>query len=574
MLRSVSSPVCRSASSQIFKMRRLSPQATLVCIRGYQNYKTSGEMAKLKPPSPSTLFLEKPEWPKVLDMTPEAIQLRKRQNFYKEIQKYPTPNHKQFMINVERGRRQVFYNPEVHDYNALESYQYATRTTHKSEPSTENLLEVSSDVMSLVEGVIVAQNSTFDCRDKMGEVLVPAPVPITSTKHPGSFEGFSFEPGLEVEHKRSRGQHMMIGVLNALRFVSSLPDCCVLEQPRLEAFWEHARYRTNKEGNGRKREGAEHFSPMFQYSGQADLLVSTPVPLCPLVPPDAPEVYSSDFPEFDFYPETHGWREKERHLVSAIGYWPESGHFPLCIADDMAKVFPTTRDPAVCTDYMRSPERRTRLLAAHSLLANFACAAATAYNQGFTLYQEVTYPIVSQCIISDGQSWHFSRLQLNTLAFGPDFDQNKQNLAWSTEEMQLYDTIENGTVKGLNKRVVAKILATLQAARKPVEDASPYVDLGVEKKFLERGRLCWRHMAARRFNLGEYLEKEIPYWVKIYKMHPDAPPSPMLAWERQKYLHMFQYNEKIYQMEKKVLDDKRKDRNRKRLLEGKFLKND
>lgn len=61
---------------------------------------------------------------------------------------------------------------------------------------------------------------------------------------------------------------------------------------------------------------------------------------------------------------------------------------------------------------------------------------------------QVTYPIVSQCIISDGQSWHFSKLQLNTLAFGNDFKQNRQNIAWSSEEVKLYDTIENGKVKG------------------------------------------------------------------------------------------------------------------------------
>lgn len=61
---------------------------------------------------------------------------------------------------------------------------------------------------------------------------------------------------------------------------------------------------------------------------------------------------------------------------------------------------------------------------------------------------QVTYPFVGQHIVTDGQTWHFSKYQLNTMAFGPDFASNKCNLAWSSEEMKLYDTIENGKVCG------------------------------------------------------------------------------------------------------------------------------
>lgn len=118
--------------------------------------------------------------------------------------------------------------------------------------------------------------------------------------------------------------------------------------------------------------------------------MSTPVPLRPLVPFDSEEIFVKDFPEHDYYPEVENWSEKERHLVSTVGYWPEANHFPLLVVEDMAKVFPETTDPAVRTDLLRSPERRHRLLSAHGILVNFAAAVATANNQGFTLYHEVT----------------------------------------------------------------------------------------------------------------------------------------------------------------------------------------
>lgn len=68
------------------------------------------------------------------------------------------------------------------------------------------------------------------------------------------------------------------------------------------------------------------------------LQISTPIPLKPLVAADSEEVYSLDFPQYDYYPEVQGWQEKERHLVSTVGYWPECRNFPLVIADDMNKV--------------------------------------------------------------------------------------------------------------------------------------------------------------------------------------------------------------------------------------------
>lgn len=107
---------------------------------------------------------------------------------------------------------------------------------------------------------------------------------------------------------------------------------------------------------------------------------------------------------------------------------------------------------------------------------------------------------MSQCVISDGRLWHFSKLQLNTLAFGADFDQNRQNIAWSSEEMKLYDKIENGKVLGLNKDVIAKLIDVFQAKREQIECPSPYIDLTVETEFLQRGRRLWRYMAPRRYN--------------------------------------------------------------------------
>lgn len=60
-------------------------------------------------------------------------------------------------------------------------------------------------------------------------------------------------------------------------------------------------------------------------------------------------------------------------------------------------MFPSTIDPSMGTELMESSEQRSRRLAAHGILTNFACAAATAYDNGFTLYHEVGPSVKAIC---------------------------------------------------------------------------------------------------------------------------------------------------------------------------------
>lgn len=87
----------------------------------------------------------------------------------------------------------------------------------------------------------------------------------------GSFEGYHVEPTAPVPLKRTPTQHLTAAILDLLRSSNSLTDSVLQEQARLEAYWEHHKFRTNKEGDFKD---VDHFSPMFQYIGKADLFVS------------------------------------------------------------------------------------------------------------------------------------------------------------------------------------------------------------------------------------------------------------------------------------------------------------
>lgn len=69
---------------------------------------------------------------------------------------------------------------------------------------------------------------------------------------------------------------------------------------------------------------------------------------------------------------------------------------------------------------------------------------------GFSTYQELTYPIVTQTILTNAQEFTFAVYQMNTTElFELDFNQNPRcNLCWVTPTEKLYEKIEDGKITG------------------------------------------------------------------------------------------------------------------------------
>merc|ERR1712002_1246199 len=91
--------------------------------------------------------------------------------------------------------------------------------------------------------------------------------------------------------------------------------------------------------------------------------------------------------------------------------------------------------------------------------SSFTWLAAQAKNQGFNDLIDITYPPVSQTVLSDGQNFSFLQYQLNTLSLWQEDAVNPYvNLCWHTEEMPLYQSISDGQVKELNEEVIRKLV--------------------------------------------------------------------------------------------------------------------
>jgi small subunit ribosomal protein S30 len=107
----------------------------------------------------------------------------------------------------------------------------------------------------------------------------------------------------------------------------------------------------------------------------------------------------------------------------------------------------------------RSFDDKQDVLDGMAITSSFAWLNGMASNLGFTLYHELTYPLVTHVIITDGQFWSFYVYQLNTHSFHSDVDTNSlRNVCWSSGDLKLFDTYENGQLKGVNDQVLKNIV--------------------------------------------------------------------------------------------------------------------
>lgn len=79
---------------------------------------------------------------------------------------------------------------------------------------------------------------------------------------------------------------------------------------------------------------------------------------------------------------------------------------------------------------------------------------------GFSTFNDITYPLTTQTVITDGQWWSFFVYQLNTTLIHSEYaDENpKRNLCWITKPIKLFDKIENEKVYGLNEEVLKTLI--------------------------------------------------------------------------------------------------------------------
>lgn len=236
-------------------------------------------------------------------------------------------------------------------------------------------------------------------------------------------------------------------------------------------------------------------------------------------------------------PQSIGYEHDYKHAAIIPGFWPGSEHqFGQLAFFDRSHLL---LGPELNRNQYFLGENEQNALHGQGILTSFAWLHSQACYQGFSTYNDITYPLTTQTVITNGQYWSFYVYQLNTMTNHQlIIDSNpKVNKCWGTEELKLFDKIDgNGKVIGLNTDVLRQLVQFyVSTPAKRDYDLSPY--LGKE----EQCAADIEHTERRQFleDTFKYLNSnrprhrlipEVYLWEKIYKI--DHQKRPMDARRR------------------------------------------
>lgn len=341
-----------------------------------------------------------------------------------------------------------------------------------------------------------------------------------------------------MEEKRSKESRIITqinrAVLNALvSNVAHLADVDIDLDPRHEASWFvggieiPSKIKKIFESIPWKKEIANvSMNRTIQYTGSPLLSLRHQFPLesCAEFVKFTNEQIAA-VPTFKYDPRTIGYSHDYRPITTIPGFWPGSKHeFGLLSYHSRHSV-----------DKLQTNEDDDFQYALHAqgILASFSWLFGQACYQGFSTFQDLTYPLSTQTIITDGQFWSFYVYQMNTTLLHQDaIDTNtKINQCWATKELKLYDNIDDqGVITGWNDDVLRHLIHFyINEPKQRTIEMTPY--LGEQEKraaniahtarriFVEKH---YKHLVSNRPR--HLLIPEIYNWEKIYKIDNNTLP--------------------------------------------------
>ena len=87
---------------------------------------------------------------------------------------------------------------------------------------------------------------------------------------------------------------------------------------------------------------------------------------------------------------------------------------------------------------------------------------------GFNTFLDLTYPLTTQILLTDGQMWQPVAYQLNTLHLWKDDEGNpRNNVCWLGDKVQLYECVKDDAVQGFNADALRPIIACVAMSPSP-----------------------------------------------------------------------------------------------------------
>ncbi|XP_060062764.1 large ribosomal subunit protein mL65-like [Ylistrum balloti] len=223
-----------------------------------------------------------------------------------------------------------------------------------------------------------------------------------------------------------------------------------------QAYWD--RYSETGLVAEKLKEKSKNKVMKFQGEYKTSFQLKTMQPLPEFVGRDSETCVGQDYPKCPYHPVVMG-QCKEKctpHFLPGvnIGSPCEFGYLSI----ETVNSYKLDRAAAA---YRSSPEIIPELWQGFALSSSFLSTVAQAHYQGFSTYHDMTYPLTSQTIVTDGRKFLFGAYQLNTLHLWKTDESNPIcNLFWHTE-MDMFEGVKDGNIVGFNDNVLQTLLKFL-----------------------------------------------------------------------------------------------------------------
>ncbi|XP_054160472.1 28S ribosomal protein S30, mitochondrial-like [Oppia nitens] len=475
-----------------------------------------------------TDWSETPEYPTLNDPTREGFKKDFRLEWYESIKRLPTAQQKEFEICKHYRHLSYFVEPVVCQYNSLPLQQYITRTYLISGhlPFDYNQMNVDHIVDDQLKRQIL---------DSIALHLFQ-----TKQRSPSIEFKTSFVPNIcYYDLDQLSEDRVKIGAQE-----DTIHDCIAIVRKALQSKYIHlSNLQTDLDAyvcsswwmNSfpipfRKKKwfkDMDNMDQQFTYKGLHPLQLRSERPLPPVISPEDDICTKSEIPEYKHQLIPMGYKMKRHTFTNLPGFWCNHSNgfdFPnlICHSRHDLKIREIKNQKTFGDDQ--------QVLDGMAIMSSFGWLNSLASNLGFTTYHELTYPLVTHVIITDGQFWSFYVYQLNTHSFHSDVDTNAlRNICWSSGELKLFDSYENGQLVGVNDQVI-KLLVKFLVREPQLEnycELRPYLsadnrdDWDIQELGYSLRRKYSNHVSS-------FVKKrqQIHLWEKIFKYHKEALPIP------------------------------------------------
>lgn len=500
--------------------------------------------------SNETAVAEPAVYPPILDMSYHSKLKRKKEEWCNKIKRLETVEEKLFEINMPRyyGWKSLIVHENVVHYNSLQHAQYATRTHVIPEHglpafydniiTSEELDSLVNDLKSSIEDIIAFEYSS------------------RNRKHELNQDQLDNKCLMENIIANAIIQH--INRTLQIHLAPLEPHIVEIQtdyEPRIEAFWfvggvnpPSNIINIRKSIKWMKDYVDDPVDLGIQYLGQPVLYLRHEFPLKEIISLSESENPSLEVPRFTYDPRVLGYACKRRHGTNIPGFWPgDACEFGLLSYHNCGYMH-------IKPEVYKDENTTLETLTTQAIFASYSWLLTQACYQGFSTFHDVTYPLVNQAVITNGQDWSFFVYQLNTtVLYGENIDENPRcNICWTTKPVKLFEKVEGEKVHGLNTDVIKSLIKFY--INTPIERSDvimkPYLGSSVKviadiehderRNWLESH---YKHLVSNRPRVRQ--PPEMNLWHKFYLVDNKTRPF-------EKKRHPFQFGINVMQ---RRLDD-------------------